>query len=312
MKAEKTVSESPSEAEARRGDGLLVVLQNNELQTVTIHRMNTVIEALLGYENGQIISRDLDTILGARTAQLLKEDLEFDDEAPDLGEILLRQREIYLKHRQGHEVKVLCTVSRMMAEGTSASFQLVIPNQRDVLAKQKIRDFVALNFEGRKQLDEASGLPNHATAQEFLPFLKNYLAESEIEASFSVIRIDRHAKNLARYGKPGANHLLQHAANCCRAAFRAEDMIFALSDHTLGLLLFDISRESARIVLNRLRWAIRNHHIEFGGKSSFSVTTTIAFDMLTVDTGDALLARCEEAIATVDVDERNSLIELAP
>ncbi|MEJ0010127.1 MAG: DEAD/DEAH box helicase [Alphaproteobacteria bacterium] len=73
---------------------------------------------------------------------------------------------------------------------------------------------------------------------------------------------------------------MQHVANCCRSTFRAEDLISALSDRALGLLLFDISRESARMVLNRLRWNVRNHVLSFGGKSDFSVTISIAFGML--------------------------------
>ena len=310
MKAIKPVETPATQGEARRGEGSLIVLQNNELQSLTIHKINPVMEALLGYEADQLVSRDLSTILAPRTIAMLKEELEFKDDAPDLGEILVRQREIYLLHHKGHEVKAICTVTRMMAEGTSASFQLVIPNETEVLGRQKVRDFIALNLEGRKQLDEISGLPNKQTAVDFMPFLKNYLSESGIEASFSVIRVDRHAKNVARYGAEGAAHLLKHTANCCRAAFRSEDLIFALSDHTLGLLLFDISRESSRVVLNRLRWHIRNHHIEFGGKSSFSVTTTIAFDMLDEKNGDTVLTRCEEAIAQFNVDERNGLIDL--
>jgi hypothetical protein len=59
-----------------------------------------------------------------------------------------------------------------------------------------------------------------------------------------------------------------------------------------------------------LRWNIRAHRIQFGGKSDFSVTTSISFDMLDQQRSDGLLARCEAAIANVDIDERNGLIEL--
>ena len=310
LKEDQPMQASDPLPPARRGDGILVVLQNNADRTLAIRRMNADMEALLGLAPGQAVGLAFDGILGARTRQWLQEEMEYSDDAPDLGDILSRQRDIYLRRSDGQEIKVQCTLSRLLAEGLNASFQLKIPNEREAFSQQKIRDFIALNFDGRKEIDPASGLPNHHTAETFLPFLKNYLTESNLEASFAVIRIDRHAKSLARYGRDACVELLKHAANCCHAEFRTSDMVFALSDHTLGLLLFDIGRDSARVVLNRLRWNIRNHHIVFGGKSTFSVTVTICFDMLNAQSDDSLLARCEAAIAQVDIDDRNGLIEL--
>lgn len=167
-----------------------------------------------------------------------------------------------------------------------------------------------MNLEGRQQIDEATGLPDRSTADTYLGLLKNYTASNGMQAAFAVIRIDRYEKSLARYGKQGCIEQLQHVANCCRSTFRAEDVVCMLSGSTLGLVLLDISRESVRVVLNRLRWNVRNHRIVFGGKSDFSITISLSFDMLTEHTGDTLLDRCEEAVGKLDADTRNYLIEL--
>ena len=305
MPAPETTASSPAE------DGLFIVQQNNAAKTLTVHRMNATIENLLGFSAGEGVGLEFKAILGTRIAQLLSEEMEYGEDAPDLDDVLMRQRDLVLRHhRTGQEIKVQCTISRLMSDGVHASFQFVIPNEREELARQKIRDFIALNLEGRQQLDAASGLPDHQTAVTFLPFLKNYLTESKLEATLAVLRIDRHPKNLARYGSGGCATLLKHAANCCGAAFRSGDLIFALSDHTLGLLLFDISRESARVVLNRLRWNIGNHQIDFGGKANFSVTVSIGFDVLDAESDDGVLTSCEEAMAAYNTENRNGLIEL--
>lgn len=306
------MSENPSTpSEGRRRDAIIVVQQRNDEKALIIQRMNGIAEALLGYgEHESIVGRKLETILSTATAQMLDEDIEYENDAPDLGEILGRQREIRLRHKMGEEITAPSSITRLMSEDGHDTFQLVIPDDRDKRAKQKIRDFIALNLEGRQQLDPATGLPDRSTAQNFLPLLKNYLTESNIEASFAVLRMDRHDKNISRYGAQACVELLQHLSNCCKATFRSEDIVFALSDHTLGLVLFDISRESARVVLNRLRWNIRTHRIEFGGKSDFSISATVCFDMIDAEHGSEVLARCEESAANVDAQERNALVEL--
>lgn len=298
------------ESAGRKGDGVVVLLQNNEEKRLTIHGTNAIVANLLGYAEGELAGRDLVSILSQRLATMLDEDLEYADDAPDVGELLGRQREFKLRHRLGHEIAAPVTISRMMAQGHQACFQLVLPNERESRAQQNLKDFLVLNLEGRREMDDITGLPNRNTAETHLGLLKNYIAGNGMEAAFAVIRLDRHEKSLARYGAPACVELLKHTANICRSTFRTEDVICGLTDHTIGLILLDISRESARMVLNRLRWNIRNHRIVFGGKSDFSVTVSISFDMLDEHRGDTLLERCEDSAAALEVDARNVLVEL--
>lgn len=310
MAAEQEPPVTEAKGEGRRGDGVVLVTQDNAAKALNIVRMNESAEELLGYSSGEAVGRRLETLLNPRMAEYLSEEIEYADDAPDLGDVLSKQRELRLRHRAGQEITAHTTVSRLMPVDGRALFQLVIPNERESLGRKQIRDFIALNLEGRKQLEPVLEIPNRDTALEFLPFLRNYLADGKIEACFAIIRMDRYEKSLARYGQSGCLHLMQHMANSCRASFRNEDIFFALSPQTLGIVLFDISRESARMVFNRLRWKIRNHHIEFGGKSSFSVTGTVVFDMIDAARGETILSRVEEAVAQVGKDERNGLIEL--
>ena len=298
------------DATGRKGDGVMIVLQNNAHKRLILRDANEVLCNLLGYAEGDLKEREFQEVLGAKLAQMLKEDLEYADEAPDMGELLARQREVKLRHRLGHELVLPLTISRLMAQGHDACFQLVVPNEIDGRAQQQLKDFLKLNLEGRQQIDPATGLPDRATAHTYLGLLKNYIAGNGMQAAFVVIRVDRYEKSLARYGKQGCIEQLQHVANCCRSTFRVEDVVCVLSESAIGLVLMDLSRESVRVVLNRLRWNVRNHRIVFGGKSDFSVTISLSFDMLTEHGGDTLLERCEEAVMKLDADTRNYLIEL--
>ena len=295
---------------ARRGDGVLVVLQNNAEKTVTISSINEQLEALLGYGKGEILNRRIETILGVNEAESVADDLDYSDSGSDFGDIFSRMREMRLRRRLGDEIRVNYQLSRMMSQGMNACFQIVIPDEQERLSRTKINDFIALNLIGHTELDAATGLPNHKTAEIFLPLLKNYYADAKADIVFAVLRLDRHQKSIAKYGPQAATQLMMHAYQICRSTFRSEDMIFALSDATLGVVLFNITRESARVVLNRLRWKIRNHRIEFGGKSDFSVSACIGFDKLDFEDILGIVTRCENAMAELDANERNALLEL--
>lgn len=203
-----------------------------------------------------------------------------------------------------------CNLSRLLAQNGNACFQLVIPNEQERLVAQKLTNFITTNLEGRKQLHPATGLPNHKTAEEFLPLLKNYFSDAPVSIVFAVMRIDRFDKSVSRYGREACNELLKHVYTICRSTFRSEDIIFSLSDTTLGLVLFNISRESTRVVLNRLRWKIRSQRFAFGGKPDFAITTSIHFDLLDFDDISGVMKRCEDAMANFDAAERNALVEL--
>lgn len=310
MKPEEIEPPQGTEIAARRGDGMLIVIQNNEEKTLTISMINESLENLLGYGKDEILNRRIETILGAREAEAIADDLDYNDNGSDFGDIFSRMREMRLRRRLGDEVRVNYQLSRLMSQGKNACFQIVIPDEQERLSRTKITEFIALNLEGHKELDPATGLPNHRTAEEFLPLLKNYYADAEVDIVFAVLRLDRHKKSIVKYGAQAATQLLMHTHQICRSTFRSEDMIFALSDSTLGVVLFNITRESARVVLNRLRWKIRSHRIEFGGKSDFSVSACIGFDKLDFEDILGVFTRCESAMAELDANERNALLEL--
>jgi GGDEF domain-containing protein len=301
------MSEATTAAVIREGDGILILTQEDARKQWYIRDLNNQAADVLGYTVDELKNMPLDTVLGRRTADSLREMVEFEPGAPDLQDVSSKLREFRLKHRLGDEFVSPVRLSRINSHDSNAWFQLVLPNERDQRAQQQMRDFLKLNLEGRLVIDQSTGLPDRATAKTFHDLLNNYLSSNKSEAAFAVLRLDRHDKSIERYGKDACVVLLKHAANCCRTAFRADDVICALDDHTLGLFLLDLPRESSRVVLNRLRWLIRSHRIDFGGKPDFSVTVSIAFDMLN---HDGVLESCEASVAKLDQDERNHLIEL--
>lgn len=297
-------------AKARQSDGVILVLQDNKKKSLSIHTMNVQAETALGYSKGELVGRKFEVLLAPKLNELLAEELAYEPDTDDFGEIIARQRQLRMRHRLGDEMSLDFSLTRLGSEAGNPLFQLVLPNEREAFARQKIRQFISTNLEGRKQLDAVLGLPNRATAVEFLPLIRTFLAESNLPVAFAVLRIDRYEKAALRYGRDNCQELQKHVLQCCRSTFRSEDMMFALSENALGLLMVDLSRESARVVFNRLRWNIRTHRMDFGGKSDFSITTSVVLDMLTPTNSTELLKACEDAIANIPDDARNTLLEL--
>jgi diguanylate cyclase (GGDEF)-like protein len=298
-------------SEGRKGDGTVTLVQDNAARQITILSINEAAANQLGYPADELIGRKLEVILGGRTATMIEEDLEYEDDAPDLVEILSRHREIRLRPRSGSEITIPATLNRVMAEDRHPRFQMILPNEREGRARSQLKDLLKTGLDGHTQIDEAIGIPNRATAEAYIRLIGHYLGDGTTQAAFAVLRLDRYDKSMARYGADGVNQLLQHVANCCRATFRSEDVVCSLGGNKLGLLLVDISRESVRLVLNRLRWNIRTHTILFGGKADFSSTVSIAFGMLGGTDGEQLLAEVEKAVDAVEADTRNTLVERA-
>jgi diguanylate cyclase (GGDEF)-like protein len=295
---------------SRKRDGIVLLVQDNALRSLSIRSVNETAANLLGYAVGDLDNGALSQILSSKTQSLLDEELEYTADAPDFGDIMSRQRTIRVKARAGDEMTLECRVLRVVADGENPRFHLILPDETAQRATQQRNNFLKTNLESHLERDEATNLPNRMTTENYLKLLKNYISGQGVSVAFATVRLDRFDSNLKRYGEQDMSLLLKHVASFCQATFRSEDVVSVLNPSTLGVILFDISRESARVVLNRLRGQVRSHRIAFGGKQDFSVTISVAFDMLGDDRGEQVLTRSEHAMLNLGKDARNSLIEL--
>lgn len=294
----------------REQEASIVLVQNNHKRTVKIVEISDEAAQLLGYARQELEGLPLQTILSDASAESLEEMLEYADDADDLDSVVKRIYAFSLKRFGGEELPVAVRVMRIPSCDQHHWFQAIVKDERRQIKETSLATSVSEQFAGMCALDEASGLPDHYSCQRYLESLQNYAQSHGLASCFAILRIDRHEKNLARYGKAGCIQLLRHAAACCKSTFRLEDVVCYLAEDKIALFLLDIDIEAARVVLNRLRWNIRNHRIEFGGKGDFSVTVSIVFAPIGSRTTSNLLESCENRASAIDADERNLLIEL--
>lgn len=290
-------------------DFYLHVAQDNEGKTLMIDDVNEGFSDLLATRPDHLIGTDLRDWFAKGTIDELDE-LEFTSDTPDLFEILSKLRTVKWKLETGSEVSFPLKISRIDASSTAARFKLSVPNERNARAKAQLSAFLQAHFEGHVVLDEPTGLANRQSCLSFYDSLVHFVNAHDIPVAFATIRIDRFDKSIALYGEKACLQLIQHVARGCQRALAPEDVVARLNDQQIALFMFNVSRESARVILNRLRWLIRSHRIVFGGKSDFSVTVSFAFNMLS-DEAHNVAEQCETALVELSEDERNRLIELA-
>jgi diguanylate cyclase (GGDEF)-like protein len=292
----------------------LIVTQSNQTRECIVEAVNDGFADLLGARPDDIIGTNITQWLGKKANEAIEEMLEFESQGTDLYDVLSKQRQIKWQTadtESGTEIAFALDINRMDARSADLRFKLSVPDQRNIREKEQMKTFLRSYFEGRMVLDAETGLPDRATCLSFFDSLTHFVHAHDIQVAFATMRIDRFDKSIAHYGYEPCLRLIQHVAQGCRRALASEDVVVRINDQQLALFMFNVSRESARVILNRLRWLIRSHRIPFGGKSDFAVTVSFAFNMLGGDMPDeALPTQCEEALKALPEDERNQLLEL--
>jgi len=301
---------APSESTTFAQEVYLLVSQDNDKQTIKIKEASDELVKLLGRMRHEMEGYDLQEFLGNKTAEAVNECMEYSDFSADLDEVLSKCLNFKLKHFNGEELPFAMRIYRDQSRDKNQWFRILLKDERRIIQDSSLMRLLAQNMDGIKRMDEQTGIPDRYSAIEYLKLLQRYVQSHELKVVFAVIRMDRYAKSIAKYGKGPCIELLKHMVNCCLSKFRDGDVVLRLNDYSIGVLLFDITPETARIVLTRLRWHIASHHINFGGKSDFSVTISLCFTPLIKDDTRDVLEVCEYKIHELPEDERNAMIEL--
>lgn len=293
----------------RKDDIALILRQNNDIGAITVIDADEAFAGLCGMHREALINTPFMDLLGMKTHEYLSDAIDFTADGPDLAEVSQKIREFRFKVVSGGEIIRPFRVESIDSPDGHGWFRLIIAGDDQRAMREKLAQSLQEHFAGQATTSAETGLLTDEAAAAYLQMLKNVLPGREMDGCCALLRIDRFDKSLARYGKAGSLQLLHHVANCCKSTFRAEDVVCQINNHTLAMFLVDINHDAARVVLNRLRWNIRNHRIAFGGKEDFSVTVSIAFGSV-LTPGESILERCKNKVESLSVDERNQLLEL--
>jgi len=267
-----TVTANPHQAldSYRKSDAVLIVCQNNDKKIVEIAALNEEASRITGYSNEEMVGRPLSLVLPERISSTIDEFIEYEENKNDLIGVLSKVRSFAIRTREGRETEFKLRIISGEAIDNNPWFHLVLIDEQKVRDAAAFRSIIRENFKGHEVIDPRTDLPDRSSIIKDLELIIYYVRDKNIAASFAVVDINNYEELSSKYGQEVCDKLHQHISQIFRQKLRAEDTLGTLSDRTQGLILVGASQEEARMVLNRLRWAISVSPIMINGQELFA------------------------------------------
>lgn len=297
------------EAYTRKNEGMLLVCQDNEAASITIQGMNGVMEQILGWRENELQGEELIRILSPKHAEMVKDYVEFEEDANDLLAVLVKVPELAFMKKNKNEVRVGCKVARAEAKNRHHWFRLIANDPAVTEEAAAFKQSVVDNYKGHEVLDPESGLPNGPSVEKDLEVAHYYSESKNLRACYAYLRIDDFQSLQKQYGRKTAVDALEHVSRVLKRNLRVEDMIGRVDDNALGVILMDITLDSARVVLNRLRWNISSDAFALpDGAPKKQLTVSVCLAKIGEDRNVNLTERAAKVL--LEAQEPNAFLEL--
>lgn len=282
----------------RRHDAVLIICQKNEAMRIEVAAVNDQARQITGYVAEQMVGKDLLDYLDDDLRAHIEEHVNYQDPQQDLGEALFRIRNLKLRAPSGELQEFRLRVVRSELMDNDPTFHLVLEDERVALETDKFKEVLKENFRGHEVLEEETGLPNRTSLLKDLELFQFFAKKREVTACFATLQLDNAAKLSAMMGAQVPLQVLKHLGQLCEQRLRREDQVGLLSDQALGLILMQITPQSARVVLNRLRWSASSMPVILETGNRVDPEISIAFTMIDETAPDELVKRCEIKLAS--------------
>ncbi len=295
----------------RSSDAVLTICQNNKAKSIEISNINKPAEEMLGYENSELASKPLASLLPARIAELLSEYVEYGSDANDVGNVLSKVQSFSIIGRDGKESAYRHKIVRAESTGAMLMFNLVLQDTMGFRKNEALRKAIQDNFKGHEVLDPDTGLPDRNSLAKDVELMGYYNSKSDLRTCFALLQLDHFDELLSQYGRPACVAIIRHIAHICRQNLRPDDVVGSVNNKRVGVLLLDTTPESARLVFNRLRWQIAANPYTLPDRTNIGLSVSISFGRVVSGLGDRkLIDNCESFLDNEGARVVNALIEV--
>ncbi|MDE3059709.1 MAG: diguanylate cyclase [Pseudomonadota bacterium] len=296
----------------RSNDPVITICQNNRAKSIEITEINPAAETLLAYKNSELAGKPLGQFLPPRIGEMLKEYVEFESNANDVGEVLAKVQSFSFIGRDGKETGYRMKVVRAEAEDAAIFFRLVLQDKTGLRKNETLHKAIQDNFKGHETLDPDTGLPDRPSLAKDIELIGYYSNKSDLRAAFCILQLDHYDELFSQYGRETCRAILKHIGHICRQSLRPDDVVGSVSYKRLGVLLLDLTPDSTRMVCNRLRWQIAANPFTLPDKTSVGLSVSIAFCRIGGRISDkSALDKCDEALNGLGASVVNALDEVS-
>ncbi len=280
----------------RRHDAVLIVCQDNSKQCIEVAAINEQAQKITGYGTEEVVGIPLQDIVDDSLREVLNDRVEFKDGHDDVADALMRVRQLSLKNKNGSMQEFRLRVVRSEVMDSNPTFHLVLEDERAAQENDGFKQVMKENFQGHEVLEEQTGLPNRASLMKDLELFQFFAKKREATACFAVLQLDNAEELSAMMGAQVPYQVLKHLGQLCVQRLRNEDTVGLFSGEALGLILMQITPESARVVLNRLRWSAASMPVILDTGKRVDPQISIAFHMVGDASPETIMIRCEDKV----------------
>lgn len=295
----------------RSNDAVITICQNNASKSIEITDVNPEAATLIGYDSAELKGRALTSVVPQRLLTLISEYVEYEDDANDVGMVLSKVQSFGIVGKDKKEKAFRLKVVRGQSTREALTFRLVL---QDTLHARKDNALVSLileNFKGHEVLHPQLGVPDRKSLEKDIDLMAYYHHKAEMRASFVVIQIDHFEAFEQQYSATQCEEFLKHIIHICHGNLRPSDVVGAISNTQIGVLLLDSISDLTRMVANRLRWQIAATPFSFLDKSILNLSVSMVY--ANVDgkaAANKLVVACESALAGLPETSASHLSEV--
>lgn len=261
----------------RSNDAVLTICQNNSAKSIEIIDISEAASAAIGYSRQELAGRLLSAIIPMRLSTLLLEYVEYHDNANDVGAVLSKVQNFSLLGKDGKEKNFRMKMVRGQSTRDQQHFLLVLHDVLNTRRDDALHKLIQENFKGHEVLHPTLAIPNRQSLEKDIELITYYHHKAGLSASLVTLQIDHLAALKKQYESLQSEVLLKHSARICRENLRPGDVISAINDTHIGVLLLDAIADSTRMVANRLRWQVAAQPYSLANNTMLNLTASMSY-----------------------------------
>lgn len=282
----------------RASDAVITICQDNERKLVEIRDINRPAEGVLGYGAQSVSGKPLAGFLPKRIQALLHEYVEFEPEGNDVGNVLSKVQSFCMLDSKGKEAAFRLKVVRIESPDGRAHFRLILQGKTPDRKEEAFRSLLRENFKGHEVLEPNTELADRNSLVKNIELTHYYVVKEALHASVALLALDNYDALAAQHGAGVCYGMLKHIAQLAKQNLRGDDTVGCPAPSSLALILLDTTPESARMVLNRLRWLVAANPYADAKGNNVPLTVSIAHVSMEAEvTVKDLLPRLEAQLA---------------
>lgn len=258
-------------------DAVWVINAKNEVEY-----MNPSAEELTGYSKEELIGKSFSQIIpnsySVNHAEVVHSYAS--KESNDSG-VLNKIREFYILNKD--KVAIPVELKAFELEKDSNDNRLFAGVMRDLRSRKKIEENQKMTMATLKRLafiDELTMIPNRRSFYEAFRKLLASLHRHPKNAVIAVVDIDHFKDINDTYGHDVGDMVLKNVSNVFLENLREEDTIGRIGGEEFGFILPETNEDGAKIVLERLRLAVKRYRFFIFENFYLNITVSAGYTII--------------------------------